>query len=63
MPSIRQLEYLLAINEHRHFRRAAAKVGVSQPTLSAQLLALEERLGVARQRTAELLSRLVNPGQ
>ena len=46
MPSIRQLEYLLAVNEHRHFRRAAGKVGVSQPTLSAQLLALEQRLGV-----------------
>ncbi|MGI9524676.1 MAG: LysR substrate-binding domain-containing protein [Hyphomicrobiaceae bacterium] len=46
MPSIRQLEYLLALNETRHFRRAAARVGVSQPTLSAQLSALEERLGV-----------------
>ena len=46
MPSIRQLEYLLAIHEHRHFRRAAVKVGVSQPTLSAQIMALEERLGV-----------------
>ena len=46
MPSVRQLEYLLALDECRHFRRAAEKCGVSQPTLSAQLRTLEERLGV-----------------
>lgn len=46
LPSIRQLEYLVAVSDVRHFRRAAEKVGVSQPTLSAQLQALEARLGV-----------------
>jgi LysR family hydrogen peroxide-inducible transcriptional activator len=46
LPSIRQLEYLVAISDARHFRRAAEKAGVSQPTLSAQLQALEARLGV-----------------
>ncbi len=46
MPSLRQLEYLLAIAETRHFRRAAEKLSVSQPTLSAQLSTLEKRLGV-----------------
>lgn len=46
MPSLRQLEYLLALQEWRHFRRAAEACGVSQPTLSAQLRSLEERLGV-----------------
>ena len=45
MPSLRQLEYLVAIEEHRHFRRAAEQCGVSQPTLSAQLRTLERRLG------------------
>jgi LysR family hydrogen peroxide-inducible transcriptional activator len=45
MPSLRQIEYLVALYEARHFRRAAEQVGVSQPTLSAQLKALEERLG------------------
>ncbi|MEM7464551.1 MAG: LysR substrate-binding domain-containing protein [Pseudomonadota bacterium] len=59
MPSLRQLEYLLAVAELRHFRRAAAKVGVSQPTLSAQINALEERLGaqlVERSRSRVLLT-------
>lgn len=59
MPSLRQLEYLLAIDEQRHFRRAAAKTGVSQPTLSAQLGALEEALGaqlVERNRSRVLLT-------
>jgi LysR family transcriptional regulator, hydrogen peroxide-inducible genes activator len=46
MPSLRQLQYLLALSETGHYRLAAEKVGVSQPTLSAQLLALERRLGV-----------------
>lgn len=45
MPSIRQLEYLVAISDARHFRRAAEGVGASQPTVSAQLKALELQLG------------------
>ena len=59
MPSLRQLEYLLAVDEQRHFRRAAAKVGVSQPTLSAQLSTLEQTLGtqlVERSRSRVLLT-------
>jgi LysR family transcriptional regulator, hydrogen peroxide-inducible genes activator len=47
MPSLRQLQYFIAVSEMGHFRLAAEKVGVSQPTLSAQLAALEQRLGVA----------------
>jgi LysR family transcriptional regulator, hydrogen peroxide-inducible genes activator len=47
MPSLRQLQYFIAVSETGHFRLAAEKVGVSQPTLSAQLSALEQRLGVA----------------
>lgn len=46
MPSLRQLQYFVALSETGHYRLAAEKVGVSQPTLSAQLLALERRLGV-----------------
>ena len=46
MPTLRQLDYLVAIAETRHFRRAAQRCNTSQSTLSVQLKALEERLGV-----------------
>ncbi|NNC73377.1 MAG: LysR family transcriptional regulator [Sphingomonadaceae bacterium] len=46
MPTLRQLEYLVALADHRHFGRAAQAVAVSQPTLSHQLQVLEKRLGV-----------------
>ena len=45
MPTLRQFEYLVAIEDHGHFGRAAAALHVSQPTLSQQLKQLEERLG------------------
>ena len=44
MPSLRQLEYLVALSQELHFRRAAEKVNVTQPTLSVQLQQLEMRL-------------------
>ena len=40
-PTLRQLEYVLALAEHRNFRRAAEACYVTQPTLSVQLKALE----------------------
>lgn len=46
MPNLRQLEYLVALSETLHFRRAAERANTTQPTLSEQLKALEERLGV-----------------
>src|SRR5215475_1406994 len=45
-PSIRQLECLVAVADQRNFRRAAARLGISQPALSAQVQAAEELLGV-----------------
>ncbi|TWG92997.1 LysR family hydrogen peroxide-inducible transcriptional activator [Luteimonas sp. J16] len=45
--NLRDLRYLIAVAEHRHFGRAAAASFVSQPTLSTQLRKLEEELGVA----------------
>lgn len=44
--NIRDLEYLVALDEHRHFRKAAEAVYVTQPTLSGQLKKLEQYLGV-----------------
>lgn len=43
--NIRDLEYLVALAEHKHFRRAADACNVSQPTLSGQIRKLEEELG------------------
>jgi LysR family hydrogen peroxide-inducible transcriptional activator len=45
--NLRDLQYLVALAETRHFGRAAERCHVSQPTLSAQLKKLEEYLGVA----------------
>ncbi len=43
---LKDLRYLAALAETRHFGRAAAACFVSQPTLSAQLRKLEQYLGV-----------------
>lgn len=43
--NIRDLEYLVALDDHRHFGRAAAACLVSQPTLSTQVKKLEAELG------------------
>ncbi len=45
-PTIRQLEYAVAVAEHLHFRRAAEACHVTQPALSSQIQALEDTLGV-----------------
>lgn len=44
--NLRDLEYLVALEKHRHFRKAAEAIYVSQPTLSGQLKKLEGYLGV-----------------
>lgn len=41
-----QLEYILAIDTHRHFAKAADACFVTQPTLSMQVGKLEKTLGV-----------------
>lgn len=45
--NLRELEYLIALDEHRHFGQAAKSCNVSQPTLSTQLKKLEDELGAA----------------
>lgn len=44
--NLRDLEYLVALADHRNFHRAAEICHVSQPTLSAQIRKLEDELGV-----------------
>lgn len=43
--NIRDLEYLIALADTKHFRKAADNCGVSQPTLSGQIRKLEDELG------------------
>lgn len=44
--NLRDLVYLDALAQHRHFGRAAEACDVSQPTLSSQIRKLEDELGV-----------------
>src|SRR6185312_10383389 len=43
---LKDLQYLVALADEKHFGRAAQRAHVSQPTLSAQLKKLEDYLGV-----------------
>lgn len=45
--NLRDLKYLVALADHKHFGRAAEASFVSQPTLSTQVKKLEEELGVS----------------
>lgn len=43
-PTIRQLEYFVAVSDDRHYRRAAERMQVRQPTITSQIAALEDNL-------------------
>ncbi|MBO6602239.1 MULTISPECIES: hydrogen peroxide-inducible genes activator [Paracoccaceae] len=44
--TLRQMRYLVALEETAHFREAAESCGISQPSLSVQIKTLEEALGL-----------------
>lgn len=59
LPTLRQLEYFVALAETGSFRAAAQRCGISQPSLSVQLADLERRLGqtlVERHRSGVILT-------
>jgi LysR family hydrogen peroxide-inducible transcriptional activator len=43
---LKHIRYFIALADHGSFRQAAFKLNITQPTLSAQIAALEETLGV-----------------
>jgi LysR family hydrogen peroxide-inducible transcriptional activator len=56
LPSLKQLQYLVALHEHQHFGRAAEACNVTQSTLSSGLKELEATL---RMRLVERTQRVV----
>jgi LysR family transcriptional regulator, hydrogen peroxide-inducible genes activator len=44
--TLTQLEYIVALDSHRHFQQASDYCHVTQPTLSMQIQKLEEELGI-----------------
>jgi LysR family hydrogen peroxide-inducible transcriptional activator len=46
MVTLIQLEYIVAVDNHRHFAKAADACFVTQPTLSMQIKKLEDDLGI-----------------
>jgi LysR family hydrogen peroxide-inducible transcriptional activator len=56
-PTLRQLEYIIALAELRHFGKAAKRCHVSQPTLSVQIGLVERNLAVTLfERTSSQVS-------
>lgn len=58
-PSIKQLNYFVAVAKHASYRRAAEELGMSQPALTNQIALLESTLNTAlfeRSRAGTLLS-------
>ena len=59
VPSLNQIRYFIAVAKQLNFRKAAQVLGISQPTLTSQINALEASLGLVlfeRSRSGTLLS-------
>jgi LysR family hydrogen peroxide-inducible transcriptional activator len=63
LPTLKQLQYLVALREHGHFGRAADACYVTQSTLSAGLRELETLLGVTLVERTRRVVRFTALGQ
>lgn len=63
LPTIKQLQYLVALRQHGHFGRAAEACFVTQSTLSAGLRELENLLGVVLVERTRRVVRFTPLGQ
>ena len=61
--NLRDLDYICAVAEHKHFGRAAESCHVSQPTLSGQIKKLEAQLGVTLFERSHKSIRVTDIGQ
>ncbi|MEO1488410.1 MAG: hydrogen peroxide-inducible genes activator [Pseudomonadota bacterium] len=63
LPTIKQLQYLVALHEHGHFGRAADASFVSQSTLSAGIRELESLLGITLVERSRRVVRFTSLGE
>src|SRR5215212_11920649 len=63
LPTLKQLQYLVALRRHGHFGRAAESCFVTQSTLSAGLRELETQLGVTLVERTRRVVRFTPLGQ
>lgn len=63
MNLLTSMRYLVALNEHRHFARAAQACHITQPALSNALKALEDELGVVIVRRGRIFGGLTPEGE
>ena len=63
MNLLTSMRYLVALNEHRHFARAAQACHITQPALSNALRALEEEFGIVIVRRGRVFVGLTPEGE